>query len=159
LFPQEPLLGSSVTTVTSVTFRRLTTAEEARRAVSELAGRGAPVGLDLETTGLDPLTAKPRLLQLAPPEGPVTVVDLFQAGGLEAVAEPLAQLKAVAHNATFDMGFLRRAGVRLVPECTLLAAHVLTGKAEKLSVLAERHLGLHLDKAEQTSDWSCELSD
>src|SRR3954451_20243834 len=57
------------------------------------------------------------------------------------------------------MGFLRRAGVRLVPECTLLAAHVLTGKAEKLSVLAERRFGLHLDKAEQTSDWSGELSD
>ena len=57
------------------------------------------------------------------------------------------------------MGFLRRAGVRLVPDCTLLAGHVLTGKAEKLSVLAERHLGLRLDKAEQTSDWSGELSE
>ena len=45
------------------------------------------------------------------------------------------------------MGFLRRAGVRLVPDCTLLAGHVLTGKAEELSVLAERHLGLRLDKA------------
>src|SRR5206468_2973637 len=67
--------------------------------------------------------------------------------------------RAVAHNATFAMGFLRQAGVRLVPDCTLLAGHVLTGRAEKLSVLAERHLGLHLDKAEQKSDWSGELFD
>ena len=49
--------------------------------------------------------------------------------------------------------------MRLVPDCTLLADHALTGKAEKLSVLAERHLGLRLDKAEQTSDWSGELTE
>jgi DNA polymerase I len=114
---------------------------------------------DLETTGLDPLTAQARLLQLAPTDGPVTVIDLAQAGGLHALREPLEALRAVAHNATFDMGFLWRAGVRLVPDCTLLANHVLTGKPEKLAVLAERHLGLALDKAEQASEWSGPLTE
>ena len=58
--------------------------------------------------------------------------------------------KAVSRRG-FVRGFVR-AGVRLVPDCTLLANHALTGRVEKLSVLAERHLGLRLDKAAQKSD-------
>ena len=112
-----------------VTFRLVTTAEEARKAVGELAVRGLPVGLDLETTGLDPLTAEARLLQLAAPGEPVVVVDLFRAGGLEALREPLEQLRAVAHNAVFELGFLHRAGVRLMLGCTMLASHALDRQA------------------------------
>ena len=118
-----------------------------------------PVGLDLETTGLDPLRAEPRLLQLAPADGPVTVIDLFQAGGLDALQDVLSGVRGIAHNATFDMGFLRHTGVRSTLDCTLIASHVLTGKREKLSEVAERHLGVRLDKAEQKSDWSGELTE
>jgi DNA polymerase I len=143
----------------STSYRLITDSDEALRAVAELAENGFPVGLDLETTGLDPLTDRARLLQLAPPSGPTLVIDLAKVGGLEALAGPLGQLHAVAHNAIFEMSFLSRAGVRLVPDCTMLAGHALTGQAEKLSVLAERHLGLSLDKAEQKSDWSGALTE
>jgi DNA polymerase-1 len=140
-------------------FRLLPDAEEARTAVAALAERGEVVGLDLETTGLDPVRHEGRLLQLAPAEGPVVIVDLFSTGGFGPMQEPLQRLRAVAHNATFDMGFLHRAGVRLTTDCTLLANHVLTGTREKLSTLAEKRLGLPLDKAEQKSDWTGELSE
>src|SRR4051794_6498580 len=142
-----------------VAHRVVTAADDARRAVAELAGRGVPVGLDLETTGLDPLTAEARLLQLAVPGEPVAVIDLSRTGGLANLADLLGRLPAVCHNAAFDTAFLARAGVRLTPECTLLANHVLAGRMESLEALAARHLGRRLDKAEQTSDWSGGLSD
>jgi DNA polymerase I len=148
------------TSLPDVAYRLVTTAEEARAIVADYANRGVPLGVDMETTGLDPLTASARLLQLAPADGPVTVIDLPRTGGLGAIRDPLQSLRgAVAHNATFDMGFLWGAGVDLVPDCTLLANHVLTGLPEKLRDLAALHLGVELDKTEQTSDWSGDLSE
>src|SRR4051794_26667861 len=63
-------------------YRVINDAETARRAVADLAERGVPVGLDIETTGLDPLAADARLVQLAPEDEPVTIIDLAKAGGL-----------------------------------------------------------------------------
>lgn len=142
-----------------VAFRLVETAGEARQALAEIAAHGGRVGLDLETTGLDPLTAQARLLQVAHDHGPVLVVDLFKAGGLHAFREEIERLRPVAHNAVFDAGFLWRAGVRVVPDCTMLAAHVLTGRREKLSALAETHLGLEMEKELQKADWSGELTE
>ena len=142
-----------------VVYRHVETAEEARQALAEIVARGGRVGLDLETTGLDPLTAQARLLQVAPEAGPVLVVDLFKAGGLHAFREELERIRPVAHNAIFDAGFLWRAGVRVVPDCTMLAGHVLTGRREKLSALAATHLGLEMEKELQKADWSGELSE
>jgi DNA polymerase-1 len=71
----------------------------------------------------------------------------------------LSGVRGIAHNATFDMGFLRHAGVRSTLDCTLIANHVLTGKRAKLKELAECRLGVRLDKSEQISDWSGELSE
>src|ERR1700733_8591993 len=115
--------------------------------------------LDLETTGLDPLTAQIRLLQVAPASDPVLVVDLFKSGGVEAFREELERLRPVAHNAVFDAAFLRRAGVRLIPDCTMLAAHVLTGRREKLSALMATHFGIGMDKSLQKAAWDGELSE
>jgi DNA polymerase-1 len=54
----------------------LTGADDVRRAVTELAT--LPVlGLDTETTGLDPRSHRVRLVQIAAPDGRVYVVDLF----------------------------------------------------------------------------------
>ena len=139
-------------------FHLITDLEEACKALAELGNRGELVGLDLETTGLDPLTSGARLLQLAPADGPVLVIDLFAVGGLESLSEAMSGLRTVAHNATFDASFLRRAGIQLVPDCTMLMSHILTGKREKLSELAERHLGRTLDKTFQKADWAGELS-
>ena len=142
-----------------VAFRLVEDAEEARQVLADIAARGGRVGLDLETTGLDPLTTQARLLQVAHDYGPVLVVDLFKAGGLHTFREELERLRPVAHNATFDAGFLWRAGVRVVPDCTMLAGHVISGRREKLSALAATHLGLEMEKELQKADWSGELSE
>lgn len=122
--------------------------------------RGAIVGLDLETTGLDPLVDDPRLLQLSRLGTPTTVIDLQKVGGLAALRSPLGHLKAVAHNAVFDMSFLWHGGVHLRGlDCTMIAEHVLSGaRFSGLADLARRYLGVGVDKRMQQSCWSGELS-
>jgi hypothetical protein len=93
---------------TDIAYQLITDVQKANDALNQLVDRQEIVGLDLETTGLFPHErAKARLLQVAPKEGPVLVIDLFQVGGLITLKEPLQKLKAVAHNAIFDMKFLR----------------------------------------------------
>ena len=87
------------------------------------------------------------------------VIDLFQVGGLKALKEPLQKLKVVAHNAVFEMKFLKDEGVLLTPDCSLLANHVLTGEMSKLSDLCATHLTIPVDKTLQTSDWSGALTE
>ena len=132
-------------------YRYITDREEARQAIAQLSGL---VGLDLETTGLSPISAQARLLSLSADTGPALVIDLFAIGGLHQVKAELVGLAAVCHNATFDMGFLWRAGVELAADCSMLAYHVLTGERAKLKDLAEKYAGLTLDKGQQLSDWS-----
>src|SRR6185436_14502443 len=55
----------------------VTTAEEAAGIVAELLTTPV-VGLDTETTGLDPRNHRVRLVQVAAPDGPVYVFDLFR---------------------------------------------------------------------------------
>lgn len=138
-------------------YRYITDREEARQAIAQLSGL---VGLDLETTGLSPISAQARLLSLSADTGPALVIDLFAIGGLHQLKAELMGLAAVCHNATFDMGFLWRAGVELEADCSMLAYHVLTGERVKLKDLAEKYAGLTLDKSNQVSDWSAaELSE
>ena len=144
----------------NVKYQLITNVNEAREALDELVVKGELVGLDLETTGLFCHEgAKARLLQVSAKEGPVLVMDLFQVGGLNALKEPLQKLKAVAHNAVFEMKFLKSEDVLLTLDCTLLANHVLTGEMAKLSDLCATHLNIPVDKTLQTSDWSGELTD
>jgi DNA polymerase I-like protein with 3'-5' exonuclease and polymerase domains len=128
---------------------------------------GAPVvGMDTETSGLDPHTARIRLVQLATP-GRVVVVDantcdvralspLFDGGR-----------RVFLHNAKFDLKFLATAGVRIPDGCslfdTLLAAQLLgagteEGRPRGLGALVARYLGLSLDKSLQESDWTGALT-
>src|SRR5262249_38644295 len=71
------------------------------------------VGIDTETTGLDPWIDRVRLLQLAAPGWPVFVIDLWQIP--EEARDPLRQFLAAPtciklfHNAKFDLAFLRQA--------------------------------------------------
>lgn len=137
--------------------------------------------LDLETTGLDPLVDRVRLIQLAI-KGKVFVADILSLGA--SILNDLADLmedsgvKKVIHNAKFELSMIQaRQGRRLRAKnifCTMLASQVCWSgyyilipapKAIKfpwkrsrtdhsLKALVKRHLGLELDKSYQTSDWS-----
>jgi len=71
-------------------------------------------GLDLETTGLDPLSCRARLAQLSLPSGRVYVADLWELE--QEGASPLQDLgqlsersdiKKVGHNLKFDLAFIQ----------------------------------------------------
>ena len=99
----------------STQYQLITNQEELRRAVNELSGKHA-IGLDTETTELDPYMARLRLIQLAAPDG-VRLIDLnrFANDNLKQ-GDPLAPLRQllsaprpikIAHNAKFDAKFIK----------------------------------------------------
>jgi DNA polymerase-1 len=122
------------------------------------------IGIDTETTGLDPLTDRLRLLQLTAPGWPVLVIDLWQIP--EGTREPLRRLLTqpsrvkIFHNAKFDLKFLRQAGLQVHGPFidTMLASQLLdAGLRSRRHGLADvvRHfLHAELDKELQSSDWS-----
>src|SRR5689334_1839080 len=97
-------------------YKLITTADEIQQVAAEL--RAQPfIGLDTETTGLDPHTSQLRLLQLSTPQTSF-IVDCFSLS--PAQLSPLAEVIAaeqpvkIAHNAKFDSKFLmKHLGVRL----------------------------------------------
>ncbi len=124
-----------------------------QEAIREIESLERMVALDLETTGLDPLTAQIRLLSLH--DGSKTlVIDLFKIGGVHKLKLALEKLSAVGHNSIFDMQFLHQANVTLLMDCTMIGHHVLTGEQCKLKELSEVYLELEMSKEEQKSDWS-----
>jgi DNA polymerase I-like protein with 3'-5' exonuclease and polymerase domains len=153
-------------------YQLVTTAEEVRHAVDELSHKHA-IGLDTETTELDPYLGRLRLIQLASPDG-VYIVDLNSFTGElkhdEALA-PLRQLLSaprpikIAHNAKFDAKFIKyNLGVDLVGIFdTLLASQIVSaGGIEDrhgLNAIAERYLNEAVDKSERLSNWEFELSE
>lgn len=149
---------ASPSPLSAVDFRYITDLEEALTAIGNLSGK---VGIDFETTGVSPIQDQPRLLSLSDGNGPALVIDLFKMGGLHLLRKALSGLDGVAHNATFEMGFLRQhGGVDIVLDCTLLAEHLLTGEMRKLKDVALDYLGVEMDKTEQVSDWGAdELTD
>lgn len=124
-------------------------------------------GLDCETAfGIDPYRAKVRLVQLAIPDMPVAIVDLFAIAPTD--LGPLRSLLAgnalkVGHNLKFDWLMLTRAGLSPSKPFfdTYLAYRVLTAglkRTSSLEAVADKLLKVKLDKAQQVSDWSGELS-
>lgn len=138
-------------------------AESALRAISEFSALGA----DTETTGLDPLRSRVRLLQIATPER-AFVFDLFAYPALDDA--PLRDLLAnpavtkVFHNAKFDLKMLLhhfKLEARGVFDTLLASQLIAAGRSEdrhSLAAVAERYLGETVDKSMQVSDWSGELS-
>ena len=154
-------------------------------ALQEIEATGI-CGLDLETTGLDPLSSRARLCQLSLPSGRVYVADLWEL--VRAGASPLQDLgqlsersdiKKVGHNLKFDLAFIQASSSHRLRICnifdTMLASQVCWAgyydleKAPKaknpwkkkppeqnLKALAERHLGLTLPKDLQASNWGAE---
>jgi P4 family phage/plasmid primase-like protien len=145
------------------------------------------LGLDVETTGLNPRADRLNLVQLATRERVVLIdaatVDLTPLSSVLAGSAVL-----VGHNLSFDLGFLQAAGLP-IPDGdrlfdTMLASQVLDGGAHPigatvpdpsggtsragqpaklgyhtLAALAQRTLGVVVPKEQQGSDWDGPLTD
>jgi DNA polymerase-1 len=157
-------------------YQVIKTAEELLKAVESLSAHQA-IGLDTETTELDPYTGRLRLIQLATPEG-VKIIDLdaFTNGeraGLRntSALAPLRALLAaprpikIAHNAKFDAKFIKHTlGTDLGGLFDTLLASQLIGAGDieerhGLGTVAERYLNEVVDKTERLSNWDFELSE
>jgi DNA polymerase-1 len=157
-------------------YQVIKTEEELRKAVDSLSCHLA-IGLDTETTELDPYFGRLRLIQLATPNG-VHIIDLdaFRNGGNGDLLQtntlaPLRELLSahrpvkIAHNAKFDAKFIKHSlGVDLGGIFdTLLASQLLgAGDIEErhgLEAVASRYLNEAVDKTERLSNWNLELSD
>src|SRR4030095_13055481 len=154
-------------------YKVIKTADELRTAVEFLSSQPA-IGLDSETTDLDPYTSRLRLIQLAAPDG-VRIVDLdaFGNGGLskhEAMSSLRRLLEAprpikIAHNAKFDAKFIKHnlgADITGLFD-TLLASQLIGGgdieERHGLETVASRFLNEFIDKSERLSNWNFELSE
>ena len=122
----------------------------------------AAVALDIETygDGLNPWRGDIRLLSLAIPDHPAWLLDLRAIGyDLGELGECLQQHQVIAHNAKFDLLWLRhKCGLKLDNIfCTLTASRLLTnGKRElrnDLYTCWERFLGLPPGNDQGKSDW------
>ena len=134
------------------TIEYLRTADKAAVALAELLLQ-QPLGLDIETTGLDPVQDRIRLVQLACRSGRVAVFDLFRMP-VELFA-PLSKARLVAHNAVFEYAFLAAAGIHLeVLHDSMLMYRTLHGHTASLQDAAQDVLLLPMDKTEQMSDWT-----
>ena len=157
----------------NLNYKVIKTEEELRKAVESLSAHPV-IGLDTETTELDPYIGRLRLVQLATPNG-VHIIDLDAFGNgqlhnLEALS-PLRNLLAahrpikIAHNAKFDAKFLKHAlGVELGGLFDTLLASQLIGAGDieerhGLETVASRYLNEAVDKSERLSNWNLELSE
>lgn len=148
--------------------------EEALRKAIESISAHQVIGLDTETTELDPYFGRLRLIQLATPNG-VHIIDLdaFRGGDLRNSTSlaPLRNLLSaprpikIAHNAKFDAKFIKHhlgADLNGVFD-TLLASQLIgAGDIEErhgLDTVASRYLNEAVDKTERLSNWNLELSE
>jgi len=142
--------------------------EPALERAVEAISRHPIIGVDTETTSLDPLRGRVRLLQIATPEESF-VVDLFEMNALEhpGVRDLLSASYPVKvlHNAKFDLKMLLHhfaLEVRGIFD-TLLASQLIgAGRSEGghgLAAVTERHLDELVDKSLQVSSWAGPLSD
>ncbi len=140
----------------SITWRFVTDPAELRATAEALRGEKI-VGLDTETCwDVKSNRMQLALVQVAPPVGDVLVADVLAAG-----VEPLRELiespetKMVAHNARFDEGVLRGAGVLAAGliDTLRMSRMALTLGSHSLAALTEHLFGLPIDKTLQKSNW------
>ena len=126
------------------------------------------LGVDTETTGLDPFRSRVRLIQIATHDHSF-VIDLFQVPALD--DDRLRNLLSsprpikVFHNAKFDLKMLLHHFDLEVHGIfdTLLASQLIglgvVDGGHSLAAVTDRHLGQSVDKTLQVSDWSAALSE
>src|SRR5215813_15384839 len=154
-------------------YELVTTPAQLQRAVEQLSTKQV-IGLDTETTDLDPYVSRLRLVQLATPEN-VFIIDLDKFAGHDLKqSQEFASFREllrtprpikIAHNAKFDAKFIKHNfGVDVVGLFdTLLASQLVSaGDIEErhgLEAIAGRYLNEAVDKTERLSNWEFELSE
>lgn len=150
-------------------YQIIKTSDELRKAIEILATQPV-VGLDTETTDLDPYNSRLRLIQLATTDQ-VYIIDFDHfANGNEGLAPLRRLLEAprpikIAHNAKFDAKFIKHnLGVDLGGLFDTLLASQLVGAGDieerhGLETVASRYLNEAVDKSERLSNWNFELSE
>lgn len=125
------------------------------------------MAIDTETTGLVVFTSQLRLLQIATYNTPVFVIDLFKISNEDKqVIKKIMKLNntKILQNAKFDLKFLNYNGYIVEGNIfdTMIAGQLLRSNSGpfrvNLAELSRFYLGNELNKEEQTSDFSSELT-
>ncbi|HEX8265452.1 MAG TPA: DNA polymerase [Pyrinomonadaceae bacterium] len=155
-----------------VYYQHVTNADDLRHICEEFSKLQA-VGLDCETTDLDPYKGELRLIQLAAAADNIKLIDLRNFpdpktnSDLDCLRDLLFSNRPtkVLHNAKFDAKWLRfHLGAELGGVFdTLLGSQIIaageTDRRHNLADVTQEFLGIELDKSQQVSDWSAaELS-
>jgi DNA polymerase-1 len=82
------------------------------------------IGIDVETTGLNPRTDRVRLISLSTAEGS-WLIDCFEVDP-HPLFEVLAQKKLLMHNGQFDLGFMSAMGFELKEGAEILDTMLLS---------------------------------
>jgi ribonuclease D len=142
--------------ISGIKWRFIAEPELLQEALEQLQGVTV-IGLDTETSWDSAIRrSNVALVQIAPPEGEVLVIDVLATG-----VEPLRPLlesdevKMVAHNARFDEGVLRQAGIqpRGFIDTLQMARAALSLGSYSLASVIEHLFGVPLDKSLQMSNW------
>jgi DNA polymerase I-like protein with 3'-5' exonuclease and polymerase domains len=123
------------------------------------------LGIDTETTGLNPHIHKIRLIQIASPNYPIIIIDCFKCGinAVKSLLKPLLLNSAIKifHNAKFDLQFFLAMGLEINQKIfdTQIAYQLIIAGNEgdnhcSLKSLVFELLNIELNKDEQVSDWS-----
>jgi DNA polymerase-1 len=147
-------------------FTLVTNYDQLRKACSILEQAEA-VGLDCETTDLDPYKGDIRLTQLSDDQH-TYVIDHKHFHGPSGY-QPLKQLlesskpRTICHHSKFEQKWLlHKLGIRLGGIFdSMLASQLIdfNRKSHNLATLAKTYLGIELDKSLQSSDWTGDLSE
>ncbi|MBI3651195.1 MAG: hypothetical protein HY231_09135 [Acidobacteria bacterium] len=148
-------------------FTLITKPETLDKLIAAIANQTV-IGVDTETTGLDPMRSRVRLLQIATRERNF-VVDLFKVKAFDhpALREIFTapHIIKIFHNAKFDMKMLLyhfKLEVRGIFDTMLASQLIGGGRSEggnSLAAVTERYLKEAVDKTQQMSDWASDLTD
>ncbi|HEX8196465.1 MAG TPA: DNA polymerase [Pyrinomonadaceae bacterium] len=155
-----------------VYYQHVTNADDLGHTCEEYSKLQA-IGLDCETTELDPYKGELRLIQLAAAADNIKLIDLRNFPNpktnpdLDCLRDLLFSNRPtkVLHNAKFDAKWLRfHLGAELGGVFdTLLGSQIIaageTDRRHNLADVTQEFLGIELDKSQQVSDWgAAELS-
>lgn len=147
-------------------FKIVKTAAEVEEAFRHLE-KSEIIELDIETTSLEPRNGEIRLIQLGDggddSSKEIYVFDMYELENLDCFVGKLRFLmespkhKKVVHNAKFESGwFIAKFNIYITPLfCTYLGSRLIDhDEAHNLAAVAERYIGIPINKDEQLSDWS-----